>query len=339
MATLIKHYWVTKDGKQHWSWRANWTYKGRRFRKILGTQDRRLADAYLSGIKVQIVKGNLDLQEYSPKMLLSAFMDEYLEYSKNNRSFETYRKAENVWRGFLAYIGNIHLNSVDAKMIEEFKIYKREQGMKPSSINSILNPLRAGFNMAVKWGYLKDNPMKDVHKIEVKDEPLRVLSITEIEKLLETIKKDNPFYHCLYSFLLYSGVRSGEVSRLTWDDIYNETKTIMLQKTKNKRIRFIPITPKIEQILKTIPRNGTRIFPVTIWWISHKFKKYLKQAGIDSHYRVHDLRHTYGTYLANSGVDLLAIKDLLGHSQLSTVLVYAHSIPEHLRESAQKLPY
>lgn len=338
MATLRKKYWNTKDGKSHWSWAVNWTYKGRRFRKVLGTQDRRLADAHLSGIKVQIVKGNLDLQEHTTKILLSEFIKEYLEYLKINRSNGTFKKARHVWGDLLDFLGDRILSTINSKSLEDFKAHKLNT-VRPASINSILPHMKAGFNKAIEWEKLKSNPMKNVKGVEVKEEPLRVLSTTEIRNLLETIEQDSTFYHSLYSFLLYSGVRSGEASRLAWYDINFEGKTIVLQITKNKRIRFIPITPKIEQILKTVPQNGKRVFPVSVSWISHRFKRYLRQAGIDSHYRVHDLRHTFGTYLASSGVDLLAIKDLLGHSQLSTVLIYTHSVPEHLRESAQKLPY
>jgi len=67
--------------------------------------------------------------------------------------------------------------------------------------------------------------------------------------------------------------------------------------------------------------------------------KAAEKAGLEKRVHPHLLRHTYGSHLAMAGVDLPTIKELMGHSDISTTMIYAHLHPDHLKKAVNKLPF
>ena len=72
--------------------------------------------------------------------------------------------------------------------------------------------------------------------------------------------------------------------------------------------------------------------------IQRKLGGYCKQAGIEK-CRVHDLRHSFASHLVMEGVDLLAVRDLLGHASVRTTEIYAHLSPLHRKNAIEKLKF
>ena len=73
-------------------------------------------------------------------------------------------------------------------------------------------------------------------------------------------------------------------------------------------------------------------------WLRKRFQRAMVKAGIE-HCTLHDLRHTYASHLAEQGVDLLAIKELLGHSSITTTMIYAHLTKRHLKDAVNKIDF
>ncbi|MGC8767639.1 MAG: tyrosine-type recombinase/integrase, partial [Brevinematia bacterium] len=84
-------------------------------------------------------------------------------------------------------------------------------------------------------------------------------------------------------------------------------------------------------------REEERVFAHSDSEFRRAFKKALEKANLPKSIRVHDLRHTFASWLAMQGITLLEIKELLGHSQLTTTLRYAHLLPSNLRKAVNSL--
>ncbi len=104
--------------------------------------------------------------------------------------------------------------------------------------------------------------------------------------------------------------------------------------TKSKRERIVPVNDDVYDLLAKIDRNGSYVFSTSSGhrrreeFISKRFKKYIRKAGLDERFTFHSLRHTFASHLVQNGVSLYIVSKLLGHSNLKTTEVYAHLAPE-----------
>ena len=142
-------------------------------------------------------------------------------------------------------------------------------------------------------------------------------------------------------FAVYTGLRSGEIIRLTWQDIDNPQDFIRISpKQKNRLESRVPINKHVRKILNQQQIKHTdRIFRFNgVTWISQKFKKAAIKANLHD-IRFHDLRHTFASHLAMSGENLKVIQELMRHESISSTLVYAKVSPEHLKKASEKIDY
>ena len=115
---------------------------------------------------------------------------------------------------------------------------------------------------------------------------------------------------------------------------------IILYKTKNNKIRKIPMSDTVYAILKALPQDKEHVFinpntdrPFTDF---HRgFKRAREKAGIEK-FRIHDLRHHFATTLCSKGTELLVVADILGHSDIRIAAQrYAFALPENKRAAIQ----
>jgi len=138
---------------------------------------------------------------------------------------------------------------------------------------------------------------------------------------------------------LNTGMRRGELTSITWDDVDLRRKVVTIRGGYSKagRARHIQLNSEAVEVLKRYRKQHTgegRIFAV------HSVKKawgeLLTKAKI-SGFRWHDLRHSFASRLVMKGVDLNTVRELLGHSDLTMTLRYAHLAPEHKAAAVEKL--
>lgn len=333
MATLFKR-------KGGCIWYVDYVYQGRRKRKSTRTSDRKLAELFLKDIEVKIAKDKFGFDDLSKKKILfEEFIVEYLNYSKAVKADKTYQIDSRVLNNFKDFVGNIQLIRITQKHAEDFKI-KRLQEIEPVSVNIRIRQLKAAFEKAVKWGYIEKNPLKDVEQCKVKNKDIpKFLTKDEVLILLDTIPK------CIFKnyilFCLYTGCRRGEALNLTWDDIDLKSGKVKFMITKTGKSRIIPINGALKNTLSKMERNGDKPFPFRKDFVTHKFKKYLRASGIKDHdsLKLHSLRHTFASHLVMSGVDLITVSKLLGHSSVRTTEMYAHLIPNHMISAVDRLNF
>lgn len=124
-----------------------------------------------------------------------------------------------------------------------------------------------------------------------------------------------------------SGLRRGELLALRPEN--RKDGALVLADTKNGRPRIVPLPPEAAAIKLPLAISANQL--------DHAFRDARDKAGL-SKIRFHDLRHTYASWLVQSGASLTVVRDLLGHSSLAVTSRYSHLGTEHLREAVRSLP-
>lgn len=160
-----------------------------------------------------------------------------------------------------------------------------------------------------------------------------------------------------------TGIRDGERRRLKFKDLDFSKKLVRIKSTKTNSIRYIPMNEEVNEELLWLKKNyilpysnGDKrgvIIPRSthqmeyvfckpdgspVQSIRKSFKRACNAAGLDK-VTIHSLRHTFASHLVMSGVDLRSVQRLLGHSKITTTMIYCHLTPEHLADTVEKLPW
>ena len=163
-------------------------------------------------------------------------------------------------------------------------------------------------------------------------------SRSEVKRLIDSVtnRKHRVMLMTAYS----SGVRVGELVRLGVRDIHSSRMLIHVRRGKGDKDRFTILSPRLleelrrywleERPLKWLfpNRNGG---PLSTKSIATAYYNAKQKAGVESGHGIHSLRHSFATHLLESGVDLITISRLLGHSALSTTAKYLHVTNRHVR--------
>jgi integrase len=211
--------------------------------------------------------------------------------------------------------------------------------------NRAVAVLSKAFNLAIKWGMRTDNPAKGVERNH-EDRRERYLSEDELTRLGKALAKhDDQEAVAIIRLLLLTGARSGEVKSMRWADL--DLKAGVWSKaastTKQRKSHRVPLSEPAVNLLKALRMSADRgaeyVFPGRLDGHRKEFKRdwadICKAANIRGA-RIHDMRHTYASILASSGLGLPVIGGLLGHSQPATTARYSHLIDDALRAATEK---
>lgn len=264
-----------------------------------------------------------NLKREHGSMEFETLSEKYIElHAKVNK--RAWEKADKIYLSchLIPYFSGYEITRISSELIEKYKKQRLDEGAKKSTVNRELSCLRLIFNKAISWGYLDESPMKDFKFFSEKDNFMeRVLSLEEEARLLENCA--SMAVRDFIVFGLNTGMRKSEILSLEWKNVSLEKRAILVTKTKSGKNREIPINDTLYSLLVRLHGgNGSgRMFPYTnVYW---SFKKAARLAGIPE-VRLHDLRHTFATRLIESGVDIITLRDLLGHSQSAVTERYTH---------------
>lgn len=209
---------------------------------------------------------------------------------------------------------------------------------------------------------LADNPAKDIDAPSVKAALPKYLSLEESIRLLEAIPKDSPNYerdYCIVTLFLNCGMRLSELVGINLSDVdSNLSKLVVTGKGSKMRVVYLNSACRtalsdylaVRQLKATehgqpiIDKNAlflsSRRTRISKQMVQTAVYRYLELAGLGGRgLSVHKLRHTAATLMYNEGdVDVLAIKDILGHEQLTTTQIYTHITNKQLEEAAEANP-
>lgn len=188
-----------------------------------------------------------------------------------------------------------------------------------------------------EWEWLKENPLSKIKKFPESSGRERFLSKEERESLLsETANDKNKYLHTVVVIAISTGARLGEIMNLKWKDVDLNKGTLIFYKTKNGKIRKVPLAGYALELMiahSKVRRLDTNMVfpsrdgntPAAIW---AAFDRAREAANIED-FRFHDLRHTAASYLAMNGASLTELAEILGHKTLQMVQRYSHFCESH----------
>lgn len=213
---------------------------------------------------------------------------------------------------------------------------------RPYEANRVLTLLSKMFSLAQQWGYLPDNVKNPAVGIRHYKEQKRDRWVTpeELPRLAQAINEEENIYAAKAIWLyLLTGLRKTELLQAMHSDIDWERKELRLGDTKSGRTHYVPLSEPAIQALKSIPRvvGNPYILPgkkirAHLVNISKPWLRIRKKANIED-VRLHDLRRTVGSWLAQTGSSLHLIGRILNHSSQSTTAVYARFAQDHVRDA------
>ena len=205
--------------------------------------------------------------------------------------------------------------------------------LSPSTVNRELALLSHLLRLARdEWNALAVVPR--IRRLKEPQGRVRWLEPPEEARLLAECRRSrNPHLYAITVAALETGMRQGEIFGLTWDRVDFSRGVIQLETTKSDRRREIPMRQIVHEVLSALPgsREG-RLWPRGA---RHAFEAAVVRARI-ANFRAHDCRHHFASWFVMRGGSLAALKELLGHSNFSMTLRYAHLAPEHLRAEMLK---
>jgi integrase len=271
------------------------------------------------------------------------FVDErYLPFVKGyKRSWKT---DETVLRiHILPELGRYFLDEIRPEFVIEVTNKMRTEGYAPGTVARIIVILRYVFNLAGKWKVLPHgtNPASGI-PVPPDVQRSRYLSKLEAARLLASIRADeNQIAAKAIMLLFLTGARRNEVTQAEWSYIDWQRSTLFVPKSKNGQPRYIQLNTTAIELLKSVPRidGNPYIFPTPTTGrpMPHLFfpwDRIRKRAGLQD-FRLHDLRHSFASFLVNDGERLNVVQKLLGHTNPRTTQRYAHLSPERLGNAAE----
>lgn len=295
-----------------------------------------------------------------------------IDYDKTFGEFVKYwfemevdsRKASKTRLGYnsdlknhiLPILSNIklkHLNYSHAKVVENSIIHS---GKSNRTTNKVMMVLKTILNDAVKHSFLQKSPIKGYPELKEEPRPVSYWKKDEIAQFLEANKED--YFFDLYKFALNTGLRLGEICGLCWDRVDFEANSITISRTldrnglknttKSHRARYIPMNTNVRALLKNRFKTKISKYVFTMPDGSHlpydhftqrHFKKAQTRAKMERHIRFHDLRHTYASHFVMNGGDIFVLQKLLGHTDISTTMIYSHLNKEFIQSAAEIIKF
>ena len=332
-------------------WWLDIRVRGRRVRRSLGTPERALAIERARDITLELRNPK------PPGTPIDEFAARCLDWSRETKpaSYAAERYRVDIIKAWFNKAGLLTLESITPYHIEQFRAavcarpIGKEKGRTTSrpTANRYLALVRVMFNKARDWGtFTGTNPVSKVrfYREGGKVRPLDNSEVTRVLEAADTLaaRKDaTPLQReapRLFRFILQTGLRRSEALNLRWVDVGDEGIRV---RGKGGKVRVVPLNATAQEILDSEKRLTQYVFDVpgrTSPSVLRRLTETIcKQTGVPFH--LHLLRHAFASRLLASGVDVVTIGDLLGHSSAMVSLLYTHSSEAQKRRAVDTLGY
>lgn len=272
----------------------------------------------------------------------------YLEFEKefSKNTIESYKNDLEDFKEYLDLINKTPENT-DKKDAFNYLIFLSKKKLKPSSLRRKISAIRSFYKFLIKEELIEKDPTVDLTFPKNEKRLPQVLTIEEIEKLINVIdnktvkgKRDKAIIELLYS----SGLRVSEIINLKINDLDFENNYLKCF-GKGSKERIVPFGElaktyiidylkererlKIDSELLFVNKKGEKLLRQHI---NNLLRIYSKKAKLKKKVHPHMLRHSFATHLLERGADLRSVQELLGHVDISTTQIYTHLTKDYLRE-------
>lgn len=274
-------------------------------------------------------------------MTLEVFMREhYMPHAVSHK--RSAKKDEQLYRLHLAPVfKDMPLNEISRRGVEVFhRAFLKKQS--PASADHCIKLMRHALNLAVQWELIEKNVLKGIKLFMVDNQVENYLDEEQLERLLHVLRTDRNRTVCLIlMFLLSTGARLNEGLTATWKNINVERGVwkVDASLSKSKRSRSIPLNDSARWVLEQLESQGQSqyLFPSPVTGkpytaITRAWYRLRKKAGVSI--RIHDLRHSFASFLVSRGRSLFEVQQILGHSDPKVTMRYAHLSAKALQDAA-----
>lgn len=296
--------------------------------------------------------------------MIRIYLDRFLRYldAERNYSGKTLIAYKKDLEDFSAFIERrfdsleFDLTEISKDEIRAFLGHLSKQRLEKKSIARKLSAVKSFFKFLIKQGAVKTNPGKLIKTPKYEKTVPSFLTVDQIQTVFDFFDdripadaRDKAILELFYG----SGIRLSELVGLDFSNVNFSNQTISVL-GKGAKQRIIPIGEKAINALKHyhsvrdqiitsgssgdgqavfIGKNGKRITPLAV---QRMIKKVLTRVSDAHQLSPHIVRHSFATHLLDNGADLRAVKDLLGHENLSTTQIYTHITVDRLKNAYKK---
>ena len=269
---------------------------------------------------------------------------EYLQLEKNysSHTIQAYKKDLVQFNSFLEDESVVSVFDVNYSLIRSWVTSLLENGDTHRTVNRKMSAIKSYFKFLLKIGRISINPADSFKSLKVAKKIQVPFSTEEVLKLLDSSYDTDDFEQSrdfLIIELFYAtGIRREELINLKVPDVDLISNQIKVTGKRNKQ-RIIPLVSSIKDhvekylslrdqfVEKTtdeffITSKGIKVYPSLVYRV---IKSYFSKVSLKVKISPHVLRHTFATHLLDHGADLNAVKELLGHTSLSSTQIYTHS--------------
>jgi integrase/recombinase XerD len=272
-----------------------------------------------------------------------------LEAGNSAHTVESYLRDITRLAEYATSRGAKRPEQLSAAQLREFIYFLKDLGLAPTTIRRQISAIRTYFKFLVGEGIAARDPSERIESPKRWRTLPAVLSVAEVERLLQAPNTDEPLAirdRALLEFAYATGVRVSELVGVRLQDISFEDRLARVF-GKGAKERIVPfgktalgvvsmyareIRPKLDRGKSKgvlfLNARGTPLSRVGAWGV---IKATARRAGLTKRVTPHTLRHTFATHLLEGGADLRAVQEMLGHADLSTTQLYTHVDRDYLR--------
>lgn len=323
-------------------WYIQFQLNGKTYIRSSRTTNKKLAEQMETEMKAK-----LHAQQFlgqKERISIRKSIDEFIESKRgtpNHSSLQAYAKG--VFRLLMTHKYVDELNSHD---LERYRRDRIAEGVSEQTIKHGLNLIRGAWKYARKLGYQVSE--LEFPTIKIPRSSLRYLSDDEEHRLLDCLdpkregtglrpyeerkpdmKRTMQDAYDLVVLLLDTGARYSEIANIEWSRICVDDRTINLWRSKVQNETTLFMSDRIHEILlrRLQYKAGLYVFQNRKGgprgYVSQSIRKALRKAGLHD-CKIHTLRHTHASRLIQNGMSVYEVKEILGHSDISTTMRYAH---------------
>lgn len=246
------------------------------------------------------------------------------------------------------------VDALQAAHLREWVYSLKDQGRSAATIRRRISAVRTWYRFLLAEGVVKADPSEKLETPRGWRKLPDVLTVAEIEQLIDCISLDEPLAfrdRALLELAYGAGLRVSEWCSLGVKDVLLDELVVRVF-GKGGKERLVPIGRKaagavgiyLRELRPRLERGkgegklflnsrGAPLRRMTAWTI---LAKYVAMSGLTKPVTPHTLRHSFATHLLEGGADLRAVQEMLGHSDISTTQLYTHIDREHLRQVHQQ---
>lgn len=292
-----------------------------------------------SEIIIQLINGKYKIEEDNQNndIKLSEWIRMVYDEAKENGKSIT-KQMKSTLELVKTFAPKTMLNEIDETFCREIVKYiqhtyktKNGENLKPTSARNYEVSLSIAFNIAVKKGYIAENPFNKLsteERVQV-PESTRVYLTEEEFNAMKTADWKNQEAKRIFIFCCYTGLRISDILNLKWENIVFDGYLARIEKIIKKTKKTISI-PLCSSAINQLPDHSEKkkdemVFPyISPNTINYNIKKAAESVGIQkSNLSIHTARHTFATILLSKDTNINTIKELLGHSDIKTTMIYA----------------